>query len=148
MTDANVARDIVGRKPIGKRKRFHILQRDGFRCQYCGAEATHSRLHVDHKYPVTRGGPNGDWNLVTACADCNLGKSDRTLGPSRVETLAAKALADFLGAGFSIDILIRGLRLVQTGNGTLLDMMEVIDHPDGVKDLEACERAAANRGVH
>ena len=31
-------------------------------------------VHVDHIIPVVRGGSNDDSNLVTACADCNLGK--------------------------------------------------------------------------
>jgi hypothetical protein len=61
---------------ISKRLRFSILMRDGFRCIYCGAEPNEARLHVDHKHPKARGGGDDAENLVTACADCNLGKSD------------------------------------------------------------------------
>ena len=145
MTSIDIPARAPGRKPIGKRLRVLILERDGFRCVYCGAEASDARLHVDHRFPVKRGGPNGDWNLATACSDCNLGKSDKTLGPSRVEALSAKVVADLLDSGFPTSVLTRGLRLVEKGNGTPLGVMELIDHPDGLRDLETCERNAANR---
>src|ERR1700759_593848 len=40
------------------------LERDGYRCHYCGSTR---RLHVDHKIPLIRGGSNGFENLVTSC---------------------------------------------------------------------------------
>lgn len=61
--------------PISKRKRFEIFKRDGFRCRYCSATAAAGPLHVDHVIAVANGGVDDDANLVTACADCNLGKS-------------------------------------------------------------------------
>lgn len=64
------------RKPISKRLRFEVLNRDGFRCQYCGASADEAGLHIDHIIPVARGGTNAKWNLLTACQPCNSGKSD------------------------------------------------------------------------
>lgn len=63
------------RRSIGKRLRFAILSRDGFRCRYCGTSAETSALHIDHVVPVSRGGKNDASNLVAACADCNLGKA-------------------------------------------------------------------------
>ncbi len=33
------------------------------------------KLHIDHLVPVARAGPTTLENLVTACQDCNLGKS-------------------------------------------------------------------------
>lgn len=33
-------------------------------------------LHVDHIKPVSKGGKNTITNLITACRDCNLGKSN------------------------------------------------------------------------
>ena len=33
-------------------------------------------LVIDHRFPVSRGGGNDESNLVTACEDCNSGKSD------------------------------------------------------------------------
>ena len=55
--------------------RFQVLLRDGFRCTYCGATAKDVRLEVDHKIPVSGGGRTTLTNLVTACWDCNRGKS-------------------------------------------------------------------------
>lgn len=61
---------------ISRRRRFEILQRDGFKCGYCGATADESRLEVDHITARARGGTDDDRNLVTACFDCNRGKRD------------------------------------------------------------------------
>lgn len=33
-------------------------------------------MHVDHWWPVSRGGTSEDWNLVSACRDCNMAKGD------------------------------------------------------------------------
>lgn len=67
------------RKPIPKRVRFEVFKRDSFRCQYCGREAPNVLLHVDHITPVSEGGTNDITNLITSCADCNLGKSNVAL---------------------------------------------------------------------
>lgn len=67
------------RTAISKKKRFEVFKRDGFKCQYCGAEAPKVVLHVDHISPVSKGGGNDLLNLVTSCVDCNSGKSDRKL---------------------------------------------------------------------
>jgi len=63
------------RKSISTRTRFEIFKRDSFRCLYCGKAAPSVMLHVDHVLPVCEGGTNDPANLVTACQDCNLGKS-------------------------------------------------------------------------
>jgi len=69
----------VPRKSTGKRLRFEIFKRDGFRCVYCGATPTQSVLHADHVIPVASGGPTTADNLVTACQECNSGKSSISL---------------------------------------------------------------------
>jgi 5-methylcytosine-specific restriction endonuclease McrA len=56
-----------------------VLEAHGFACRYCGRKAPEVELHVDHVDPVSRGGSDDESNLVAACVDCNLGKSDRTL---------------------------------------------------------------------
>lgn len=73
---ANCRDKAKGRQPIGPRLRFSVFSRDGFACCYCGRKAPSVVLHVDHVVPVSKGGLNVIENLVTACADCNLGKSD------------------------------------------------------------------------
>ena len=64
------------RKQISKRTRFDVLKRDKFTCQYCGKSAPDVVLHIDHIVPVSKGGTNDIINLVTSCAECNLGKSN------------------------------------------------------------------------
>ncbi len=66
---------MADRKQLSKRTRFEVFKRDGFRCAYCGRTPPDVLLHVDHIVAVANGGGNDAANLVTACADCNLGKS-------------------------------------------------------------------------
>lgn len=55
--------------------RYDILKRDGFRCVLCGATAKDgAKLHVDHIYPVSKGGKTEPDNLRTLCESCNRGK--------------------------------------------------------------------------
>lgn len=69
---------------VSTRTRFEILKRDGFKCRYCGAQGFATVLHVDHVVPVAGGGTDDFDNLVTACADCNLGKSSISLDESQI----------------------------------------------------------------
>lgn len=62
--------------------RFEVLQRDGFRCQYCGRNPQTDptvELQVDHKHPQSKGGQTDKENLITSCRECNIGKSDALL---------------------------------------------------------------------
>lgn len=60
--------------------RFAVLQRDEFRCRYCGRTAAATlQLHVDHIHPRSKGGSDTLDNLVTACSECNIGKGARPL---------------------------------------------------------------------
>lgn len=62
--------------------RFRILQRDHFRCYYCGRSPQTDpsvELVLDHIYPWSKGGETTDENLRTSCKECNLGKSDRVI---------------------------------------------------------------------
>ena len=65
------------RQGISRRMRFAVLFRDSSTCQYCGRRPPEVILHVDHRIPVSKGGTNELENLLAACEDCNLGKSDR-----------------------------------------------------------------------
>lgn len=82
----------MARKAISKRLRFEVFKRDGFTCQYCGAHPPGATLHVDHIIAVACGGTNDINNLVTACDNCNLGKSDVPLDavPQSLEERAAE----------------------------------------------------------
>jgi 5-methylcytosine-specific restriction endonuclease McrA len=70
----------VRRKALTKGLRFEVFKRDGFVCRYCGRKPPEVVLHVDHLLPVSKGGENELGNLISACRDCNAGKSARLLG--------------------------------------------------------------------
>lgn len=77
---------------ISRRLRFEILRRDGYTCRYCGAKAPDVQLEVDHVIAATLGGSDEPANLVTACEDCNRGKSSVPADAQIVEDVAADAL--------------------------------------------------------
>lgn len=79
------------RKAISKKIRFNVFKRDGFCCQYCGSKPPTVVLEIDHIHPVSGGGDNAADNLITACFDCNRGKSDGLLSsiPPSLEERAA-----------------------------------------------------------
>lgn len=72
------------RKSLTKKTRFEVFKRDSFTCQYCGKKSPDVVLEVDHITPVSKGGKNEIMNLVTACFDCNRGKSNIKLKDSSV----------------------------------------------------------------
>lgn len=65
--------------------RLSILQRDGHKCQSCGAMAPEVKLHVDHIIAIANGGKTVSDNLQTLCESCNLAKA------AKVVELPAKA---------------------------------------------------------
>lgn len=67
------------RRDLSPAVRFRVLERDGFRCAYCGVTSQTATLVVDHVRPVAAGGSNDMDNLTTACETCNLGKGEATL---------------------------------------------------------------------
>jgi len=60
---------------VSTRTRFEVFKRDLFTCQYCGRTPPTVILHVDHVVAIANGGPDDPLNLLTSCADCNLGKA-------------------------------------------------------------------------
>lgn len=74
-----VASTLTGfvRSPIPPSVRFAVLNRDNYTCRYCGRKAPEVALEMDHRVPVSHGGTNDIGNLVTSCAECNRGKSNR-----------------------------------------------------------------------
>lgn len=86
---------------LSNRVRIGILERDGYRCIYCGRTSADAALQVDHVLPRSLGGSDHSANLVTACFECNNGKRDVPLrlpphfrpGPIRVELRPRHPLA-------------------------------------------------------
>lgn len=61
---------------ISKKIRFEVFKRDGFCCSYCGKTPPDALLEIDHIKPSSKGGGDDLCNLITACFDCNRGKSN------------------------------------------------------------------------
>jgi hypothetical protein len=83
---------MADRIAIGKKIRFEVFKRDSFTCQYCGESAPRVVLEIDHINPVSKGGDNDITNLITSCADCNSGKSNRELSDDAVIAKRKKQL--------------------------------------------------------
>ena len=47
---------------------FEVLQRDGWRCQNCGA---HEFLQVHHRRFRSQGGQDSEENMITLCNRCH-----------------------------------------------------------------------------
>lgn len=77
---------------LSKRVRYEVLRRDNHTCRYCGGTAPDVVLTVDHVVPVALGGGDGPENLVTACKDCNAGKSSSNPDAPLVADVAQDAL--------------------------------------------------------
>jgi hypothetical protein len=92
VTTADIQPHRSKRKALSKRTRFDVFKRDGFQCQYCGRHPPEVTLHCDHIVAVAAEGTNDSDNLVTSCADCNLGKSDKSLNaiPESMKDKAAR----------------------------------------------------------
>lgn len=83
------------RNEITRKLRFEILERDNYKCFYCGASPKNDpnvKLEIDHIIPLDKGGTNDKNNLVTACWDCNEGKKNKLL--KRKELLREYKISD------------------------------------------------------
>jgi 5-methylcytosine-specific restriction endonuclease McrA len=58
-----------------RKVRAEVLERDGYRCHYCGEKAN----TVDHVKPVIAGGTDDAANLRASCAPCNRAKGSETV---------------------------------------------------------------------
>lgn len=64
--------------PMGVR--LKVLDRDSFRCVFCGrspATEVGVQLHMDHIIPYSKCGKSTVDNLQTLCLECNLGKGNK-----------------------------------------------------------------------
>lgn len=77
---------------VSKRLRYEIFRRDNHSCRYCGSAAPDVKITIDHVVPVTLGGGDDPTNLVTACSDCNSGKTSTPVDAPLIAQVAADAL--------------------------------------------------------
>lgn len=69
-------------KPLTSEEGRRILERDAYRCQYCGLDGLAAFenslvMTVDFVHPRARKGKSDALNLVTACRPCNVIKGER-----------------------------------------------------------------------
>jgi 5-methylcytosine-specific restriction endonuclease McrA len=70
-------------KPLNSKEGHRILERDRYRCQYCGLDGRANFenslvMSVDFVIPRARKGKKTPDNLVAACRACNIIKGQRT----------------------------------------------------------------------
>lgn len=68
-------------RSVPPKLRFRVFMRDSFTCQYCKRtkEEDGVKLQADHIIAYSNGGETVFENLITACWDCNIGKSNMEL---------------------------------------------------------------------
>lgn len=115
----------TARKSLSKTLRFEIFKRDGFTCQYCGQRPPDIVLEVDHIQPRAHGGTNDEINLITSCADCNRGKSDRHLGDIHPRPRADLA---YLEVQQEVAEARRYQRALEERENALLDVIIALTH--------------------
>lgn len=71
-------------RKLDEKRRWSILQRDGFTCAYCGAQPGNDVLQATQLVPHALGGSDHDNNLIAACARCCEGKGDVVSIPERM----------------------------------------------------------------
>jgi HNH endonuclease len=69
-------------RPVTKQEGLEILERDQYRCQYCGLDGLASfenalDMSVDFVVPRARKGKKDPRNLVACCRSCNMIKGKR-----------------------------------------------------------------------
>jgi 5-methylcytosine-specific restriction endonuclease McrA len=55
-----------------------LLEKQKWRCAYCGISLYFIEQHIDHKTPISRGGSNYIENIAVTCASCNQSKHTKT----------------------------------------------------------------------
>lgn len=54
-----------------------MLRGQGHCCWWCSKKLK-ANYHIDHKFPLSKGGSNAVGNICISCPKCNLSKSDKT----------------------------------------------------------------------
>jgi len=79
---------------LRQEKRLAIYLRDGLACAWCGDSVENgAKMTLDHLTPHSKGGGNGEKNLVACCHRCNCSRGNRS-----VKQFAA-GVAEYLNHG-------------------------------------------------
>lgn len=92
---------------VSQKMRFEVFKRDSFTCQYCGRSAPDVLLEADHVEPESKGGKGTMLNLITACFDCNRGKSATPLSDQSVLEKQKRQLAELQGKREQLDMMFK-----------------------------------------
>ena len=68
----------IRRGKIDKKLRRELWELSNRRCGYCRTKIGLSEVTVDHKIPISRGGPDCRDNMICSCEPCNHLKGNRT----------------------------------------------------------------------
>lgn len=108
---------------VSKRVRFEVFKRDKFTCQYCGRSAPDIVLHCDHITPKASGGTDDILNLVTSCADCNLGKGARELSDNTAIVKRRKQLEELQERRDQLEMLLEWHRELASLNDDIVQKL-------------------------
>lgn len=68
-----------GAKVVKKVNIRRVIETCQDRCQFCGVDTSTGGRHIDHIFPLKRGGTHEESNLQVLCAKCNRAKSTMTM---------------------------------------------------------------------
>lgn len=114
---------MADRIPIPKSVRFEVFKRDSFKCQYCGKSAPEVVLHIDHIKPIANGGDNHITNLITSCADCNVGKGARPLSDNAAVKKAKAQLDELQERREQLEMIMEWQRGLRSFNTDAIDLL-------------------------
>jgi hypothetical protein len=130
----------VARKALTKKTRFEVFKRDSFTCQYCGRSSPDVVLNADHIVPIAEGGANEVLNLITACFECNAGKSDRKLDDSAVVRKQIEQLKEINARREQIQMIAEWRRGLKSVEDHLREAWQITLSPAGKKKFRASLR--------
>jgi hypothetical protein len=61
---------------LRNKDKLYIYHRDNKRCYYCGKTLKFNQTTLDHFIPLSKGGTDDIFNIVTCCKKCNKIKGD------------------------------------------------------------------------
>jgi hypothetical protein len=64
---------------ISKEIKQQVFERDGNKCQACGAVLKPSLAEIHHSLPISKGGTNELSNLITLCRNCHYSIADKII---------------------------------------------------------------------
>ena len=109
---------------VSRKLRFEVFKRDSFTCQYCGRSAPEVLLEADHIEPKAKGGKDTILNLITACKDCNGGKSAVPLSDQSVLAKQKRQLAELQERKEQLEMMFEWQKSLMNLDGQAVDLTQ------------------------